>query len=198
MNLKMNLKAIKLTDKQAAVLPHLVESSWMNGHDFGFTDEVPFEELGLTRQGFAGVIASILKRRDIIAEYYDLSEDPGIDSNSTQFVFAESFLDTVVHPAEDEMYNHPVQKEEPAEDKGDMDRGEQKDQDALSELDRTLDHLADIGHADEVSRIRRFMEVLAAGCTIPVGTPLTAEGVPEPLTVPHTPHSPRQPRAERG
>jgi hypothetical protein len=84
-----------LNENELKVLKSLVNSSWNNGHDFGFTDE--YEDVGLTKNQMAGYIGQLSTKGYI--RLYDHSEDPGTECNAVQFDFtlkAEALLDGVL------------------------------------------------------------------------------------------------------
>jgi hypothetical protein len=83
-----------LNENELKVLNSLVNSSFGNGHDFGFTDE--YDECGFTKHQMAGYIGQLSTKGYIVC--VDHSLDPGTECNAVQFNFtlkAEAILDDV-------------------------------------------------------------------------------------------------------
>jgi len=55
-----------LTDNEIKVFGLLVNTSFDNGGDFGFTDEVDHDTVGINGRSFAGIVGSLVKK-DLIA-----------------------------------------------------------------------------------------------------------------------------------
>jgi len=61
---------MQLNENEAKVMNALFKSSAGNGHDFGYTDDVNCEELGITRRQLSGYVAQ-LSKKGYIELYYD-------------------------------------------------------------------------------------------------------------------------------
>jgi hypothetical protein len=73
---------MQLNTNEENVLRALAESSDGNGHDFGFTDDVDFAALGLSRHQYAGYV-------DCNSIQFSFSLDAFyVDCNSIQFSFS--------------------------------------------------------------------------------------------------------------
>lgn len=57
---------MKMTENEIKVFKLLVDTSMNNGGDFGFTDEVNHESIGINSRSFAGIVGSLAKK-DLIA-----------------------------------------------------------------------------------------------------------------------------------
>ena len=81
-----------LNDMEQRVLAHLVISSEGNGHDFGFTDDVDTESLGISRRQLAGYISQLSQKGYIYClegeTFTDLSTGKRV-SITTQFELTE-------------------------------------------------------------------------------------------------------------
>ncbi|KKL20845.1 hypothetical protein LCGC14_2451370, partial [marine sediment metagenome] len=85
---------MNLNKNEIKVLKSLVNSSAVNGHDFGFTDE--YEDCGFSSHQMAGYIGQLSKKGYI--ELCDNSTDPGTECDAVQFNFtpkAKAALDAV-------------------------------------------------------------------------------------------------------
>ena len=78
-----------LNSVETQVLRAMVPSSEGNGHDFGFTDEIDFEAIGLTRHQYAGYVSSLLAKGAFDC-FEDLKTHAHVDCNSVQFSFSEA------------------------------------------------------------------------------------------------------------
>lgn len=59
---------MKLTNNEVAVFKLLVNASFDNGGDFGFTDEVNYESIGMSPRSYSGVVGSLAKKGFVAVE----------------------------------------------------------------------------------------------------------------------------------
>lgn len=53
---------MKLTKNEKTIFKALIESSYSNGGDFGFIDEVDYESLGYNKFSYPGIVGSLIKK----------------------------------------------------------------------------------------------------------------------------------------